>query len=209
MKFGLVLTSVLFGLGSLQAAPGDFQAGVRAFFAADIPGALAAWDRQLADAPDEKPHHWQRGLALYYAGKYKEGREQFETHQNVNPQDVENAAWHFCCVARLEGVAAARKVFIPITADPRVPMKEIHALFAGKATPEAVLQAAETASDPNDLRNQRCYAHLYLGLYHEALGDTAQAQKHLLLAATTYQMPHYMGRVAQVHLKLRRWPTPP
>ena len=204
MKLPALLCSVMLLSGPAEAAPGDFEAGVRAFFDADMTKALAAWDRQIADEPDEKPQHWQRGLALYYAGKFKEGREQFEVHQKVNPQDVENAAWHFLCVARLEGVDAARKTFIPITADSRVPMKEIHALFAGKGTEEAVLKAAETG-DPDDLRDQRCYAHLYLGLYHEALGDAAKAKDHLMKAAGEYKMNHYMGRVAQVHVKLRGW----
>ncbi len=205
MKLPILLSAAVLLSGRLMAAPGDFEAGMRAFFEADMTKALAAWDRQIADAPDEKPQHWQRGLALYYAGKFKEGREQFEVHQKVNPQDVENAAWHFLCVARLENVEAARKAFIPITADPRVPMKEIHALFAGKGTEEAVLKAADSAADPDGLRNQRCYAHLYLGLYHEALGDPAKAKEHLTKAAGEFKMNHYMGRVAQVHVKWRDW----
>lgn len=207
MKLPALLCSVMLLSTAAEAAPGDFESGVRAFFDLDITKALAAWDRQIADEPDEKPQHWQRGLALYYAGKFKEGREQFEVHQKVNPQDVENAAWHFLCVARLEGVAAARKAFIPITADPRVPMKEIHALFAGKGTEEAVLKAVG-AGDPDDLRDlrdPRCYAHLYLGLYHEALGNAAKAREHLMKAAGEFKMDHYMGRVAQVHVKLRGW----
>lgn len=205
MKFPVLLCAVILASSPVRAAPGDFEAGVRAFFAADMARALAVWDRQLADEPAEKPQHWQRGLALYYAGKFQEGREQFEGHQKVNPQDVENAVWHFLCVTRLGNVEAARKAFIPITADPRVPMKEIHALFAGKGTEEAVLKAADAGADPDNLRNQRCYAHLYLGLYHEALGDAAKAKEHLMKAAGEFKMNHYMGRVAQVHVKLRGW----
>ena len=205
MKPAVFLFPWLLCSSRLLAAPGDFEAGVCAFFEADMTKALTAWDRPVADAPDEKPQHWQRGLALYYDGKYQEGREQFEAHQKVNPQDVENAAWHFLCVARLENPGAARKVFIPIIADPRVPMKEIHALFAGKGTEAAVLKAADAATDPGNLRTQRCYAHLYLGLYHEALSDATIANEHLIKAAGEFKMNHYMGRVAQVHVKLRGW----
>ena len=205
MKFFVLMCALILPGSRALAAAGDFEAGVRAFFEADMSRALAAWDRQIADAPNETPQHWQRGLALYYAGKYQEGRRQFEVHQKVNPQDVENAAWHFLCVARLDSVGAARKVFIPITADPRVPMKEIHALFAGTGTEAKVLQAADAATDPADLRNQRCYAHLYLGLYQEALGDAVKARDYLTKAAADFKMEHYMGRVAQVHVQLRRW----
>ena len=58
--------------------------------------------------PDEAPYLWQRGIALYYAGRYDDCRRQFESHRSVNPDDVENAAWHFLCVARAESPAKAR-----------------------------------------------------------------------------------------------------
>ena len=55
------------------------------------------------------------------------------------------------------------------------------------------------------LRNHRCFAHLYLGLYYESLGDAAKAKMHMLKAAKDYSMDSYMGKVAQVHVKLRGW----
>lgn len=201
------LSSLLFAfaLRPAGAAKSEMEAGTTAFFAGKIDEALQHWDKQIAADPAAGPHHWQRGLALYYAGKYQEGRLQFESHQLVNPQDVENAAWHFLCVAKLENPEAARKVFIPITHDPRVPMKEIHALYAGKGTAEAVLEAAEKKDHGAALKNQRCYAHLYLGLYHEALGDAAKAKTHLLKAAGEFRQDHYMGKTAQLHCQLRSW----
>jgi lipoprotein NlpI len=119
---------------------------------------------------------------------------------------VENAAWHFICVAKADGVEAARKVLIPISGDARVPMKEVHELFAGKGSEEAVLKAASTGDVAEDVRqNHLCYAHLYLGLYFEALGEKEKAKTHMVKAATDYRMEHYMGKVAQVHVKLRGW----
>ncbi len=181
-----------------------FQQGVSLFFAAKPKESVAAFDRLIALVPESKPQLWQRGLSLYYAGDYKGGREQFEVHQTVNGNDVENAAWHFLCIAKGEGVEAARKVFIPIEGDSRIPMKEVHELFAGKGSEEAVLKAAEEG-DGERLRNHRCYAHLYLGLFFEATGDDVKAKAHMLKAAKDYSMDHYMGRVAQVHVKLRGW----
>ena len=181
-----------------------FQQGVDLFFAAKPKESVAAFDRLIALVPESKPQLWQRGLSLYYAGDYKGGREQFEVHQTVNGNDVENAAWHFLCIAKGEGAEAARKVFIPIEGDSRIPMKEVHELFAGKGSEEAVLKAAEEG-DGERLRNHRCYAHLYLGLFFEATGDDVKAKAHMLKAAKDYAMEHYMGRVAQVHVKLRGW----
>jgi lipoprotein NlpI len=181
------------------------QAGVDAFFDARIADSEKAFDEVLAAAPQAKPQLWQRGLTLYYAKRYQDGREQFETHQTANSNDVENAAWHFLCVARLEGVGAARKALIPIEGDTRVPMKQIHALFAGTGTVEAVLTAAGEGDDSPLRRNHLCYAHLYLGLYFEALGDDTKAKDHILKAATHYEMDHYMGKTAITHAKVRGW----
>lgn len=181
-----------------------FRQGVQAFYDARPHDAVAAFDRLITLVPEVRPQLWQRGLALYYTGDFKAGREQFEEHQTVNTADVENAAWHFICVARAESVEAARKALIPIEGDPRVPMKEVHDLFAGKTDAAAVLKAAETG-EGEKLRNHRCYAHLYLGLYYEALGDDAKAREHMVKAARDYSMEHYMGTCAQVHVKLRGW----
>lgn len=182
-----------------------FRDGVKAFFDVKPAESVAAFDKLIALAPNAAPQLWQRGLSLYYAEKYQEGREQFELHQTVNPNDVENAAWHFICVAKKDGVETARKVLIPIKGDTRVPMKEVHDLFAGTGTEDNVMNAAKAGADEDEKRNHLCYAHLYLGLYHEALGHVDQAKAHMLKAAVNYKMDHYMGRCAQVHVKLRGW----
>ena len=162
------------------------------------------------EPPKSAPHNWQRGIALYYAGKFTEGRKQFELHQTVNPDDVENAVWHFLCTAREQGVEAARKQLIPIRGDTRIPMKEIHDLFAAKATPEDVLAAAAAGdATPADRRNRTFYAHLYLGLYFEALGDAARMREHILASLPLAAPDDYMGDVARVHARrLTAEPSP-
>ncbi|MFM1769382.1 MAG: hypothetical protein RJA22_1911 [Verrucomicrobiota bacterium] len=168
-----------------------------------FPESIADFDKVIELRPDQAPHHWQRGIALYYAGRYDDGRKQFELHQTVNPRDVENAAWHFLCTARQSGVDKARRGLIPIEGDPRVPMKEVQSLFAGKAQPADVLAAAKAAQTGPDRSNDGLfYAHLYLGLYHEATGDAPKALEHILKAATEFQADHAMGDVARVHARV-------
>lgn len=181
-----------------------FDSAVRLFFAGKPAESSAAFDRLVELQPEAEPELWQRGLALYYAGRFADGRRQFELHRTVNPADVENVAWHFACVARDQGPDKARQAIIPVGQDRRVPMREILDLFAGRAEPEMVLAAAE-AGPEQGRRNQLCYAHLYLGLYFEAIGDAEKAKRHMLLAADTYSMDHYMGKVAQVHCRIRGW----
>lgn len=181
--------------------------GTAHFKAGQIAESIADFDKYIAANPRQEPHHWQRGISYYYAKRHAEGQRQFELHQTVNDSDVENAVWHFLCVAQQQGVEKARALLIPVKSDPRIPMTEVFELFAGKGTPEAVLKAAEAGQpSPGDLKQRFFYAHLYLGLYYEAAGDTAKAKEHILKASGPYLVPHYMGDVAKVHARLRGWP---
>ncbi len=118
MKTWLFVYLIFFGLTVNAADPVTpdklYEQGVKSFFEAKPKESVAAFDELIRLEPSAKPQLWQRGLALYYTGDYKAGREQFEVHQTVNTADVENAAWHFICVARQDNVEAARKVLIPI-----------------------------------------------------------------------------------------------
>ena len=51
----------------------------------------------------------------------------------------------------------------------------------------------------------RMYAHLYLGLYYEVLGDEENARRFLDQAAAAKLQDHYMHDVARVHLGQRGW----
>jgi lipoprotein NlpI len=190
-------------------AGGYQRRGVAQFRLGRILEAVADFDKYVELRPDDAPHHWQRGIALYYAGRYEDGAKQFELHRTVNPDDVENAAWHYLCVARAatgrgedakKAVEKARALLIPIKGDRRVPMMNVHALYAAKGTAEDVLAAANAGKpDPDELKDRLFYAHLYIGLWHEAAGQAAEAKKHIELAAGEYAQDHYMGDVARVH----------
>lgn len=164
-----------------------------------IEDSVADFDKAVEMAPRLLPQNWQRGIALYYAGRFTDGRKQFEVHQSVNPEDVENAAWHFLCTAREKGVTNARNLLITVQRDSRIPMKEIQQLFAGKATALDVLNAAAKADDDQSRRDQQFYAHLYLGLYFEATGVLKDRDDHIREAAKLADPDNYMGAVALVH----------
>ena len=178
--------------------------GVAHFKLGHIQESIADFDQFIKLEPAQAPYHWQRGIAYYYAGRYVEGRKQFELHQTVNASDVENAVWHFLCVARSDGVKKAGESLIKIGRDSRVPMMEVYALFAGKGSAEDVLAAAKAKDPaPEELKQRLFFAHLYLGLYYEALGDNKRAKEHILKSVDEYPAEHYMGDVARVHAKLR------
>lgn len=181
--------------------------GVGQFMLGNVKEAVKDFDRELELDPDRAAGHWQRGIALYYAGRYEDGARQFELHKTVNPQDVENAAWHFLCAAKWKGVEAARAGLIEVRRDTRVPMKEVAALFAGKAKLDEVLQAARQGPEALQPR-QLFYAHLYVGLYLEALGKSEEAGAYLKKAAEAKEVGDYMHGVAVVDATRREARNP-
>lgn len=193
----MIRTLLLFTL-ALMADPREvFDRAVSDFKAGRIPESARAFDEVVKLSPSSAPHLWQRGIALYYAGRYKDCREQFESHRTVNPNDVENAAWHFLCVARAASPAEAKKALLPVGPDGRVPMREVYSMFRGDLAPEQVLKRAGSDEEA------QFYAHLYIGLYSEALGQNAVALKHIREAAQDrYAAGGYMHMVARVHLAL-------
>jgi len=157
-----------------------------------ITESIADFDKFLKLVPAQKPHHWQRGISLYYAARFNDGKEQYEIHRTVNPEDFENAAWHMLCAARVDGFAAAQKRLIPIKEDTRTPMRELHQLWRGEATAEGVLTAAASS------RSGVFYGNLYLALFEEARGRR-EASKAYAKKAAELAPPDYMGDVARVH----------
>jgi lipoprotein NlpI len=197
----------------LELDPKSFQAyhhrGSVHFKRGHIAESLADWDKQLELRPADSPGHWQRGISLYYAGRFDEGRKQFEGYEKVDTNDVENAVWQFLCNARLVGVDKARASMLKIGLDRRVPMMQVYDLYRGKLKPDDVLAAVEKGMPTPQERSERLfYAHLYLGLYYEATGDKDKAREHISLAAEKYRIPSYMGDVAWVHKELLNKKTP-
>jgi lipoprotein NlpI len=123
----------------------------------------------------------------------------FASHRAVNPDDVENAAWHFLCVARAESPDAARRQILPVGPDPRVPMREVYEMFRGQMSQAQVMRAA--SRDVGAL----FYARLYIGLYLEATGsiDAGRAQIEIAAESQFARVGGYMHDVARVHLMRR------
>jgi lipoprotein NlpI len=176
----------------LDRAVADFEAG-------RVVESAEGFDAVIDASPSVAPQLWQRGIALYYADRYDDCRAQFELHRTVNPADVENAAWHFLCVAREESASAARAALLPVGPDSRAPMRQVYDMFRGTLTPEQVLEAAGSQV------SAQFFAQLYVGLYFEALGQDAQALEHITAAADDRfaRVGGYMHTVATVHLLTR------
>src|SRR5438552_5580554 len=168
----IACASAVEGQTATERAQATLDRAVTQFVAGRVAESVTEFDSLARLAPDSAPYLWQRGIALYYAGRYADCRSQFEAHRTVNPSDVENAAWHFLCVARAESPARARAMLLPVGPDARVPLPEIYRMFRGALTPAEVMAAAGTRPAP------QFYAHLYIGLYLDAIGDKPHALEH-------------------------------
>jgi len=193
----------------LKLRPDDAEAyqfrGELQFKAGHISASIQDFDQFLELRPERLPHHWQRGISYYYVSQHQRGAHQFELHQRVNPQDVENAVWHYLCKAKLEGVDRARAALINITSDRRPWAPIVYRMYQGRATPEQVLtEAGQAGRMESERRDSLFYAHLYVGLFHEAAGRSQQAREHIEIAVQKYPSPHYMGDVARIDLQLRK-----
>ena len=174
--------------------------GSEQFRLGNVQESVADFDRFVQLNPAAESQQWKRGISYYYAKAYEKGAKQFELYQTYHDNDVENSTWRFLCVAKTEGVEKARKTLLPIKNDRRVPMMQIYAMYRGDMTPEEVLKSARDGEpDKEETNRSLFYAHLYVGLYYEALGKEKLAAQHIRKAANDHRIGHYMWDVARVH----------
>jgi lipoprotein NlpI len=203
MKGAALAVLAIAALAPLMAAPppqraeadAAFDQALKDFLAGRIVESVTGFDRVVALVPSAAPQLWQRGIALYYAGRYADCRKQFELHRTVNPNDVENPVWHFLCVSHQESPQKARAALLPVGKDGRRPMPQIYEMFRGELAPQAVLAAAGPSLEA------QFYAEAYVGLYYEGTGNLEEGRAHLRNAAAEKFQPFggYMHRVVQLH----------
>ena len=171
---------------------------------AEFSQAVDDFDQYIRLKPAIATRMWERGIACYYAGKFKEGVQQFRDYQTYHGNDVENAVWFVACLAKVDGLKKAQTQILPIPFDRRVPMMEIYNLYRGAGTAEQVMEAVKKGDPtPQQLNDRLMYAHLYLGLYYELLGDEAKSLAHMKTCAEQHKNGNYMWDVARVHAAAR------
>lgn len=161
---------------------------------------LEYFDRYLKDEPDALPYLWQRGIAQYFSGKYEAGVKQFEVHRSVNPNDVENAAWHFLCLARADSFAKATQLVLPAPNDPRIPMEEVLLMLKDGDVERVKQRVQSVPATSSEKSRAEFYGYFYLGLYADAQGETKEALDWLKKSAADAPH-HYMGDVARVYVQ--------
>lgn len=189
---------------AIQSMPKNSQLyilrGSIKFRSGKVMDSIPDFDKSIELDPQVKPYLWQRGIALYYADRFRDGLDQFAVHREVNPNDVENAFWHFLCNVRLRSVEEAQKEVLLAGYDNRPPLMQVQQLIQGKLNVTEVIAAAEKGgAGTQGNRLSKFYGYLYIGLYFDATGDLPNAKKYLQLCLDQ-NVPSYMYDVAKVHL---------
>ena len=197
------------------------QCGQDALLQGGFEKAMWALDAALYLSPGHRDGSlWQRGLACFYSGRYKQGVEQFEMDMSENGSDIEEVIWHFLCRCKSVGFQSAQEDgFLKLRLKDTTcseslhsvpPMPQILQLYQGQGYVDDVFNAARLpdGSPAKSYNNSSAlpYAHFYVGLYHEMKGEFKQADAHLL-AASISKSPDYIGQVMVMHYNLFRSTT--
>jgi lipoprotein NlpI len=242
--------AVPFALGTAHAAKREHKEAVEAFkraakLAPEVPvvhdrlgdaylksgqfgKAVESFDEFLKKVKPEdrdaaKKHHWRRGIALYFDGKYDEGAKQFEIHHEVNKEDVENSVWNYACLLRRDLAAGkktdeakptAAKGLFDAKSDGREPLQAVLETYKNvkedktKAITDAIDKFKKDAkAAAEDKKEAEFYGHLYIALYYDAEKNHDACKKHLEMAVGKDKaerekkaISHYMWDVAVAHL---------
>ncbi len=151
---------------------------------------------------------WQRGICLFYMGRFTEAMQQFEMDMSTNGGDIEEVLWHFISKCAKYGFDKAIKSgFIPLRAinNSPPPMERVLSMYKGCTEPDAVIASATGGHDQiiqsyNGM-NALAYAHYYVGIYYQLRCDYRHARVHLEKACQL-NGADYMSRVMEVHYNL-------
>jgi len=140
--------------------------GVSLLRSKQVSESVAAFDQAIALNKAVEPYLWQRGLALYFDGKYPECAEQFRNDVAVNPKDTEEAIWNFMC--RVEGSEVSNTIgLIKLSGtDNRQVMRTVYNVFDGKTDWKELVDLGYTQNSVSFF-----YSRLYLSLYFHAQGN--------------------------------------
>ena len=191
---------------NLRTRRGDLR-----LFLGDAKGAVEEFEKEIALEPARDTPHWRLGIAYHFAGQFEKSAAQFAKYHAYDDRDRENGIWHFLATARVRGIEAARNSMLEYTRFDREPFPDLYDMLAGKKTGAEVLAGAEKKGLKENALVM-FFAHYYVGLNEQLLGNTAAANEHLATAVKLAEQagasggPGYMGKVARLHYEARATP---
>jgi lipoprotein NlpI len=177
------------------------------FFLGEFDKSLADYEKMVQLDESMAAGHWRRGIADFYAGKFKAAADQFELYHSFDDVDRENGIWRYLSQFKAHGRDKAREGLLKYKKDDREPFPAVYQLFAGKLTPYEILKQIRKAEIDDDERQKRMfYAELYIGLNYDVEKEPQKALEHLRAATAIIWPrkagygPNYMWHVGRVHM---------
>jgi tetratricopeptide (TPR) repeat protein len=97
--------------------------GMEVFRQGKINESIDFFDQAATNRPSIIPYLWQRGLSYYYADRFQEAAQQFQTDVKVNPLDVEEIVWDIASQWRLDPQKGPRHIMaLPVGMKDRRPI---------------------------------------------------------------------------------------
>ncbi len=178
--------------------------GDRHLFLGHFREAVSDFEKMIAlDSKQDAPH-WRLGIAYYFAGDFAKCAAQFQKYHDFDGRDRENGIWKFLADSKTMGLEAGRKAMLPYTAFDREPFPSLYEMFAGRKTGDEVLAEVQKKALAKD-GAVMFFAHYYVGLNADLLGDRVRARELLERAVdspwgrTAENGPAYMWQVARLH----------
>lgn len=179
------------------------------FFLARFTESVADYEKMVELDSDQDSSHWRRGIARFYAKKYKEAAHQFEIYHSFDDVDRENGIWRYFSQYKAYGKKKAKQELLKYKKDDRQPFPSVYRLFSGELSSEDVLAGVRDAEISKTERSKReFYAFLYVGLNHALEGRDKEAIVQLR-ASTASKWgpeagfgPNYMWHVGRLHYEL-------
>lgn len=173
-------------------------------FSGNFREAVKDFEKMIELDPSQDAPHWRLGIAYYYINNFKKGMDQFAKYHAYDNVDRENGVWKYFCQANLEGIPKAQGNMLPYTRFDRHPFPAVYDMLSGgKTTPEKILGDASASKESKAAKTRRLFfAHLYIGMHHEVLGEKEKALHHCRLAtdnAFGRASKTYMWQVARIH----------
>lgn len=191
---------------SLRIDPMLYQAynslGIHHTVRGEFIEAYEAFDAVLEMDPEYEFAYLNRGMALYYAGRYDLSAPDIQQYYENDPQDAYRLLWAYIAASKIDQTAALEDLAqrrALITKDQW--SNNLVDFYLGNMTQKTLLDSVVVGIETRKQMNERlCEAYFYLGKYYRALGQKSIATNFFKLALSTNVFEFVEHRFARVEI---------
>ncbi|WP_199609180.1 lipoprotein NlpI [Flocculibacter collagenilyticus] len=180
--------------------------GIHFTLAEDFAEAYEAFDSTLELQPDFSFAYLNRGISLYYGGRFKLAVDDFEAFYELDEDDPYRAVWLYIAEYEVDVLAAKNRLSSSQEKiDESQWAYQLTSLFLEEITPDQFLKGlTEGISTNHELADRLCEAYFYLGKLSAMKGDTGIAANFYKLSLATNVYEYVEHKYAKLELNRMR-----